>query len=95
MPPVPDDYPHGLSDDGLAQAIEEMVAGSLVRFGLDFEKLLPELQLALIQAGLQEQSRREFVAMTTSANTTLLVAKASLAAAVITLAVAVIAVFGT
>jgi hypothetical protein len=56
-PHIPAGYPSRLSDEELAAALSEMFDNLTVR-SLPFENILPELQLATIQAGLLEQARR-------------------------------------
>jgi hypothetical protein len=61
--PVPTGYPFDLADDDLAGALRNMF--ETPRAWVDFDALLPELQLGIIEAGLQEQSRRETEALRT------------------------------
>jgi hypothetical protein len=59
--PVPAGYPFDLADDELVGALRQMFNTS--RAWAEFDTLLPELQLGIIAAGLQEQSRRETEAL--------------------------------
>lgn len=53
-----DDFPHRLSDDELAEAVNGIAGSISARYGNSPASWLPELQIALLQAALQEQSRR-------------------------------------
>lgn len=57
--PLPDEYPFLLPDDELAAETNELFETFREVYSVDFKKLLPELQLAIVQAGIQEQSRRD------------------------------------
>ena len=59
MPPVPRGYPFDLTDDELRTTLSSMMdPGSWPGFD-DFGRLLPELKLELLRAGIEERSRRE------------------------------------
>jgi hypothetical protein len=90
VPPV--GFPHGLSDVEL-EDVTAVLAREAERFWAP--QMLPELKLALLNAGLQEQSRRETEALLSvsreaaqdakrAADRTLLVAKATAVIALLT-----------
>lgn len=91
---VPDGFPARMSDDDLANTVDEWISGYSRLYG-DVGQQLPELKLALIGAALQEQSRRESAGLRSSAKTSLRVALIALLVAVLSLlATVVIAVTG-
>ena len=55
---IPEGFPARLSDDQLTATLDEWITGYSRLYG-DVSPQLPELKLALINAGLQEQARRE------------------------------------
>ncbi len=91
MADLPAGFPSKLSDDELAATIDEWI--SEYRTIWPTSKL-PELSLALVNSGLQEQSRREVVASAKSAaqaaRWVVVIAGLTLAVAVITLIVAMV-----
>lgn len=56
--PVPPDYPYGLSNEKLRELLDAMLRRAN-GWSESFDRILPELQLAVIQLGLQEQARRD------------------------------------
>jgi hypothetical protein len=87
---LPEGFPSNLSDTELAEAIDEWIA--------EYRKTwptskLPELSLAFVNSGLQEQSRREVAASARSAaraaQLVVGIASLTLLVAVITLTVAI------
>jgi hypothetical protein len=84
---VPDGFPAALPDDQLDATIREWMR--------EYREIwptsrLPELVIAFIAAGLQEQARRELVASTKAARRVLVVAVLTLLIAVATLFVAIV-----
>jgi hypothetical protein len=56
---VTPEFPHGLSDEELAEAVTAISEGFYGASGQLVEmKEVPQLRLAMLQAALQEQSRR-------------------------------------
>lgn len=99
MTTIPDGFPAGLSDTQLAAIVDEWIAGYAKLYG-DVGPQLPELKLALINAALQEQSRRETAELrrvsqntARSAIISLRVAQAALAIAALTLVATVVLTF--
>jgi hypothetical protein len=85
---VPDGYPFRLEDEDLKNTLAEMMnPASWPGFADEFSRLLPELKLALLSAGLQEQARRE--AKKTAART-LIVTYAILSVSVLAVVAAVV-----
>jgi hypothetical protein len=85
---VPIGFPFALEDDELDKAISEMLEAANWPGFDNFGRLLPELKLALLTAGLRErQARREAA----SAEKALRVAYATLAVSIVALVIAVIA----
>jgi hypothetical protein len=87
MPAVPEGYPFQLSDPQLEEALRGMLDPGCWPGFDDFSRLLPELKLALLAAGLQERARRE---MALSATRALRVAYCALAVSLATLVVSVV-----
>ena len=85
---LPDGFPDKLSDEDLAQAVEDLRTALLERYSDDVGTWLPELQLALITTALTEQSRRQLRTGSLIALASLVVAGAALLVAIITLLVA-------
>ena len=70
MPPVPQGYPFGLSDDDLKNTLTGMMDPASWPGFDDFGRLLPELKLALLAAGIHEQGRRESAAASARSSAT-------------------------
>ena len=83
---VPDGFPAVLPDDQLDATIHEWMREYREIWP---ESRLPELVIGFINAGLQEQARRELVASTKAARRVLLVAVVTLLVAIATLLVAI------
>lgn len=92
MPPVPQGYPFATSDADLKATLGGMMDPASWPGFDDFGRLLPELKLALLAAGIQEQARRESAA--TSARS-IRIAYAALGVAAVTLVVSVVIAFAT
>lgn len=86
MPSLPAGYPARLSDAELAGAISDILARATVA-RLNFDDVLPEIQVTIIQAGFLEQTRRELVASSRIAKLSLVVASAALIIAVVAIVV--------
>jgi hypothetical protein len=87
MPSVPVGFPFQLDNEQLDDAIREMLEPENWPGFDNFALLLPELKIALLDAGLREQQRRE---QARSASRVLLATYAILAVSIVTLAVAVL-----
>jgi hypothetical protein len=89
MLPVPVGFPFQLDDEQLDEAIREMLERDNWPGFDNFALLRPELKIALLDAGLREQQRREEAA---SAARVLQATYAILAVSIVTLVVAVLTV---
>ena len=87
MPSIPIGFPFLLDNEQLDEAIREMLKPLNWPGFEDFAQLLPELKVALVDAGLREQERRE---QATAAARVLRVTYALLAVSIVALIVAVI-----
>ena len=95
--PLPDGYPHGLSDRDLATTLQQMLDGWRYVSGAtdNLNRASGEVTLGFIQAGMQEQSRREVERSTRTARQTSMLATAiALLATIIALAFGVLDYFG-
>lgn len=84
MTKVPDAYPGDLSSEELEKVVRELTQATGWR-AQQFENILPELQLAVIQSGLQEQTRRLIEASSNETAAATKLAKFSVAVAAVTL----------
>lgn len=85
---LPTEFPNQLSGKELDAAVTNIVTNLRERYGDDVGTWLPELQLALVTVAVSEQSRRQLVSSSRIAISSLLVAAAALAVAIITNALA-------
>lgn len=84
---MPARYPFGLTDSELQSALDSMMDPASWPGFDDFPRILPELKLALLTAGLQERARRE---SNVSAERALRIAYLALLVALATLVVSII-----
>jgi hypothetical protein len=89
MTAVPQGFPFQLNDTELDEALEDMLDPASWPGFDNFSRLLPELKLALLAAGLQERERREAAA---SARRALTVAYAALVVAAATLIASIVVI---
>ncbi|HEX2432772.1 MAG TPA: hypothetical protein VHI55_02375, partial [Gaiellaceae bacterium] len=56
---LPDEFPDRLSDEQVGEVIHAVAVAIRTRTDPDLSKWLPELKIAVLQAALLEQSRRQ------------------------------------
>ena len=88
---LPDGFPHKLTDDELDEALDSLLVAVRTRYGDAVGGWLPELQLALVTAALNEHTRRELDRGSRIAFASLLVGGLALVVAVVPAVVTLLA----